>query len=278
MTDLISVVIPTYNRGPLLLRAIHSVLNQSYKNFELIVVDDGSTDETDTLLRPFLNNPTIKYFKQENSGVAAARNFGAKNSSGAWLAFLDSDDEWLPHKLHEQILFLKKNSHLQIVYSEEIWMRKGVRVNQKLVHKKSGGHIFNECLKQCLIAPSSVMMNRSLYQEMKGFDEEYIVCEDYDLWLRISSLYEIGFIPEPLIIKYGGHPDQLSTKFVAMDMWRLKSMHSILINQSLSDLSRNYLIDRMKEKAIILLKGYEKYENDEGIQNVKEILKDIFAL
>ncbi len=277
MTDLISVIIPTFNRGPLLLRAIHSVLNQSYKNFELIVVDDGSTDDTEALLNPFINNQTLKYFKQENSGVAAARNLGAKNSSGAWIAFLDSDDEWLPHKLQQQLLFLKANSHLQIVYSEEIWMRKGVRVNQKQIHKKSGGHIFNECLKQCLIAPSSVMMNRSLYQEMKGFNEEYVVCEDYDLWLRISSLYEIGFIPEPLIIKYGGHDDQLSTKFVAMDMWRLKSMHSILINKSLLEVSRNHLLDRMKEKATILLKGYEKYENAEGIQNVKEILKDILS-
>jgi glycosyltransferase involved in cell wall biosynthesis len=218
--ELVSIIIPTFNRSTFLLRAIKSVLNQSYKNFELIVVDDGSTDDTEILLQDLITNKSIHYYKKSNGGVASARNFGAIKALGHWYAFLDSDDEWLPNKLQDQLSFLLNNSHLNIVYGEEIWMRNGVRVNQKKHHKKSGGHIFEKCLEQCLIAPSSVLLTKKLFEEKKGFDESFIICEDYDLWLKISSSHEIGFIEQPLIVKYGGHEDQLSTKYFAMDMWR----------------------------------------------------------
>ena len=269
----ISVIIPTFNRAPLLLRAITSVLNQGYKNFEIIVVDDGSIDETETLLSPMIKLGNIKYFKQENLGVSAARNFGSSQALGDWIAFLDSDDEWLPSKLELQIAFLQVNPNVSIVYGAEVWMRNGVRVNQSLVHQKFGGWIFDKCVQQCFIAPSSLLIKKSLLLSLEGFDPDFKVCEDYDLWLKMSSLYEVGFISEPLMIKYGGHTDQLSTQFVAMDFWRIKSLNRILKIRKLSDDQKILVIETMRKKGTILIKGFQKHGNFKAAEEVETILK-----
>lgn len=275
MTELVSIIIPTFNRSTVVLRAINSVLNQTYKNFELIVVDDGSTDDTELQLQTLIADNSIQFFKKANGGVASARNFGVSKARGSWFAFLDSDDEWLPHKLQEQMTFLKDKTHLSIVYGEEIWMRNGVRVNQKKIHQKFGGWIFEKCIEQCFIAPSSVLIAKKLFEEIKGFDENFVVCEDYDLWLKISSRYEIGLIEQPLIVKYGGHEDQLSTKYFAMDMWRLRAMNNILQTTSLSESMNKALVEKMKHKGEILIKGYDKHGNLEQAALVKNILSKI---
>lgn len=275
---LISVIIPTFNRAAVLLRAIDSVLKQQYKNFELIIIDDGSTDGTEILLKTFIENGVLKYFRQENSGVSSARNCGAKMAKGEWLSFLDSDDEWLPHKLQVQIDFLKTNPNFSIVYGQEIWIRNGKRVNPRLIHQKFGGWIFDKCVLQCLIAPSSVLLQKNLFIQMGGFDLDYIVCEDYDLWLKISSLYEVGFISSPIMIKHGGHIDQLSTKYVAMDMWRLRSLKRILTIRSLSFSNREIVLGTIKQKASILLLGYEKHGNSAGVNEVQTILDELLKL
>lgn len=275
MSKLVSVIIPTYNRKNVLLRAITSVLAQTYKHFEIIVIDDGSTDQTREELLPLINSGKIKYQFGENRGVAAARNAGFASSNGELIAFLDSDDEWLPHKLEEQIDYFSANPQKKIVYGEELWFRKGVRVNQKLIHKKMGGWIFEACIVQCLIAPSSVMLTRDLFIEMEGFDESFKVCEDYDLWLKISSLQEIGFIEEPIIIKHGGHEDQLSTKYPAMDFWRLKSMHRILKSRTLSHSHKLMLSQSMKRRGEILINGYKKYGNTPDAERVLKMLSDL---
>lgn len=275
MSDLVSVIIPTFNRSQFLLRAIHSVLNQTYKNIELLVVDDGSTDETHKLLTPLIENKSLHYIKKNNGGVSSARNAGVFSAKGKWIAFLDSDDEWLTEKLEEQLSFLKYNSHLSIVYTDEIWMRNGVRVNQKNGHRKSGGDIFLKCIQQCLIAPSSVLINKKLFVDMQGFNEEFVVCEDYDLWLKISSLHEIGFIAKPLIIKYGGHDDQLSMKFFAMDSWRLKSMYFILLNRKLETEKKALLIKLMQQKGAILIQGYLKHGNPVAASEIELLLSKI---
>lgn len=272
---LISIIIPTFNRSQVLLRAINSVLNQTHKDFELIIIDDGSTDQTYDLLLALINDEKIKYFKSENSGVSAARNLGVKHSVGEYITFLDSDDEWLPHKLFDQINFLKLETEHRIVFGEEIWIRNGVRVNQKKIHQKSGGSIFKECVQQCFIAPSSVLMERSLFLEMNGFNEEFLVCEDYDLWLRISSLYKIGFIPHPIITKHGGHDDQLSTKFVAMDFWRLKSMDQLLKSKKLSKEQTEVVIESMKRRGSILLQGYQKHGNIKDYELINTMLENL---
>lgn len=268
----ISVIIPTFNRSSVLVRAINSVLGQGHKDFELIVVDDGSTDETELLLTPLIEAGTIKYHKNQNLGVSAARNFGVEKASGDWLSFLDSDDEWLPHKLEEQVSFLKHNPTVKIVYGQEIWLRNGRRVNQRSIHHKYGGWIFDKCIQQCFIAPSSVMLSSGLFHEMGGFDQEFIVCEDYDLWLKISSLYEVGYIANPLMIKHGGHADQLSTRYVAMDMWRLRSLNRILMIRNLSDEHKESVIEIMKKKGTILMQGHEKHGNIEGFEEVRTML------
>ena len=271
----VSIVIPTFNRAHLVARAIESVLKQSYKNFELIVVDDGSTDDTPIHLKSLIESGSIQFHQKENAGVASARNFGVSKTRGQWLAFLDSDDEWLPHKLQDQIEFLKAHQHLKVVYGEETWMRNGVRVNQKKHHKKSGGYIFEKCLEQCLIAPSSVLIERKLFDELNGFDESFIVCEDYDLWIKISSQHEIGFIEHPLILKYGGHEDQLSTKYFAMDMWRLKAMNNLLSKTFLSDEYQAAVKKIMLMKGTILINGYQKHGNSEEAEKVRQILNNL---
>ena len=275
MPAFISIVIPTYNRSSLLIRAINSVFAQSYKNFELIIVDDGSTDNTFELLEPLINSSQIKYFKCQNLGVSSARNLGAKKAVADYLAFLDSDDEWLPHKLQDQINYFLTNPQMRIVFGEEFWIRNGKRVNQKVIHKKKGGNIFSSCVQQCSIAPSSIMMEKSLFLEMGGFDESFIICEDYDLWLKISSLFEIGFIANPLIIKHGGHNDQLSTKYFAMDFWRIKALFGILQTRKLSDEYKTIVIESMQRRGAILMQGYEKYGNEKDFKIVDEILKTL---
>lgn len=275
MSQLVSVIIPTYNRSAVIFRAIDSVFAQTYKNFELIIVDDGSTDETREHLRELIDSNKIKYLKQENLGVSSARNLGVLNSKGSLITFLDSDDEWLPHKLQDQINYFIKNPHLKIVYGEEQWIRNGKRVNQKAIHKKSGGWIFSSCIQQCLIAPSSVMLTRILFNEMGGFDESFVVCEDYDLWLKISSTNEIGFITTPLIVKHGGHDDQLSKKYFAMDFWRLKSMFNILQTRELNPSDKLILIESMKKRGEILMKGYQKHGNTDAQQLVSKMLEGL---
>jgi len=274
MTPFISVIIPTYNRASVLLRAVDSVLNQNYKNFELIVVDDGSTDETSSLLSPYVTQKKIRYIKQENKGVSSARNLGALDAKGEWLSFLDSDDEWLKIKLEKQVKLIHERPDLRLIHGEEIWVRQGKRVNPKKIHQKFGGHIYERCLPLCLISPSAAIIEKKLYEEMGGFDENFIVCEDYDLWLKITSLYEIGFVPDPLIIKYGGHDDQLSHKYVAMDLWRIKAMLRILKIRDLSFSQSEATQAEISRKAKILFLGYEKHQNEEGIRQLKALLKN----
>jgi glycosyltransferase involved in cell wall biosynthesis len=180
----VSVVIPTYNRLPTVKDAIESVLNQTYRDFEFWVVDDGSTDGTGEALRTF--GDKVKYVSQNNRGVSAARNLGLRISRGKYLAFLDSDDLWEPQKLEIQVKCMEENPQFPLCYTDEVWIRGGTRVNPKKKHAKYSGWIFEKCLPLCIISPSSALMKRSLFDEIGGFDETLPVCEDYDLWLRVT--------------------------------------------------------------------------------------------
>ena len=268
----ISVIIPTFNRADTILRAVDSVLAQSYKDFELIVIDDGSSDNTYHVLSPYIERNQLHYFKQENKGVSAARNYAVKKSNGHWISFLDSDDSWLPHKLETQVDYINSNPSCSLVHGEEIWIRNGKRVNPKKKHAKSGGDIFVRSLELCLISPSAVILRRELFDHMGGFREDFEVCEDFDLWLKITSLYEVGFIKEPIINKYGGHQDQLSRKYFAMDLWRVRSIAWILENRSLSDLKREKALNILKHKCEVLINGYKKHDNLKDLDEVEKIL------
>lgn len=266
-----SVIIPTYNRISVLKRAIESVQNQTFKNFELIVIDDGSNDGTAEYLHSLgvqfqtLGKPGIPV------GVSKSRNWGVTKSIGEWLAFLDSDDEWLPHKLEKQYEFISKNLNLKIVHGEERWVRNGVRVNPKKKHQKSGGELFDVSLDLCLISTSTVVIKRELYNKFQGFREDFVVCEDYDLWLKITSNEKVGFIKEELTIKYGGHSDQLSTKYYGMDYYRIKSIDWVLTYQKLTADKKLYAIKVMSDKSRILLNGYEKHQNMTHFQEIESI-------
>ncbi|MCK5883734.1 MAG: glycosyltransferase [Bacteriovoracaceae bacterium] len=272
----VSIVIPSHNRAEKLVRAIDSVLLQTFRDFDLWIIDDGSTDNTEEVVKSYGDTDiNIHYLKQENSGVSSARNLGIKSSKGEWVAFLDSDDEWMPAKLEKQIKFIEENSIYPMVYGDEVWIRCGKRVNQKNIHKKSGGDIFEKCLPLCFIAPSAALIKRSLLEEVGLFDEEFKVCEDYDLWLKISSLHPVGLISEPIIIKHGGHQDQLSTKFFGMDYFRILSMDRIKRIRSLTKKQLETLDREMIKKCTILLNGNIKHNNMTNFDEIKNIALSI---
>ena len=264
----VSVIIPTYNRKHTLKRAIQSVYIQSLPPFEIIVVDDGSNDGTKEWVKQ--KYPDIKYIYQKNSGVSSARNKGIKIARGDWIALLDSDDEWLPNKLNEQINKIKSNLDVKILHSNEIWIRNGVRVNQMKKHKKFGGYIFEKCLDICRISPSSVMLKKEIFNDIGTFDESLKVCEDYDLWLRITSKYPVCFLDIPLIKKYGGHSDQLSKAHDGIEFYRIQSLQKILESKILSKPQTLLAINMMVNKMNIYASGLEKRNKTEELSKLKK--------
>lgn len=255
MSPIVSVVIPTFNRWPLVGEAVESIFAQSYSDFELIVVDDGSTDETQKELAKFRSR--LRFFVKAREGVAAARNFGVGRAVGRYVAFLDSDDLWRPKKLEMQTAFMEKNPAVQICQTEEIWRRHGVRVNPKSRHQKPSGDIFVRSLELCLVSPSAVMMTRELFSRFGGFDERFPVCEDYDLWLRIAVEHPVPLIPEALVIKCGGHADQLSRSTWAMDRYRVAALQKLL-RSSLHGTRRARALAVLRSKVAILAQGARK--------------------
>jgi len=252
----VSVIIPTYNRWEFLNEAVESVLNQTYRDFELIVVDDGSTDTDRKILDCYSGE--IKVIYQTHSGVSKARNTGIHAAQGNYITFLDSDDLWNYCKLEKQIQFFSSNQDYQVCYSDEIWIRNGKRVNPGKKHRKYSGWIFEYCLPLCIISPSSVMIKGDVFDEVGLFDESLPACEDYDLWLRISAKYPIYFLEEPLITKRGGHRDQLSHQFWGNDRFRIVALQKILSDGSLSSDYRHKAISVFQEKCLILMSGCKK--------------------
>jgi len=255
VSPLVSVIIPTYNRWPLVGAAIESVFAQTFADLELIVVDDGSTDDTASELAGF--GSRLRLLTQPNRGVSAARNHAVSQASGRYLAFLDSDDLWLPKKLAVQTAFMEGNPKVQICQTEEIWIRNGVRVNPKKKHKKPAGDIFAPSLELCLVSPSAVMLTRELMQQVGGFDENFPVCEDYDLWLRIAVDHWVALIEEPLVVKRGGHPDQLSRSLWGMDRYRVLALQKVL-RSGLSGTKRLAAVEALHRKVAVLAEGARK--------------------
>jgi glycosyltransferase involved in cell wall biosynthesis len=251
----VSVIIPTFNRSQTLRRAVDSVLRQSFRDFELIIVDDGSQDETITLLSS-IRDPRIKVLSQLNHGVSHARNRGIEASRGDLICFLDSDDAWCPNKLARQIDILKDDPRYQVIYTNEIWIRNGVRVNQKKKHRKYSGWIYSNCLPLCIISPSSVLMHRSIVEQENGFNESFPVCEDYELWLRIASKHPIYFLDELLIYKYGGHSDQLSRSRWGLDLFRIQAMVKMYESGRLTPYLENCTANEIIRKSQILIAGF----------------------
>lgn len=273
---LVSVIIPAFNRADYLPRATESVLRQTFRDFELIIVDDGSTDGTREYLLS-VEDPRFRHFFQPNRGVSSARNLGIKNAAGTYMAFLDSDDEWEPSKLERQIEALEENPGYLAVHSNEIWIRKGKRVNQKNKHRKYGGWIFDYCLPLCVISPSSILLHRRILEQTGVFKESFPVCEDYELWLRMASRYPVLFLDEELLRKYGGHPDQLSRKYWGMDRFRVKALAEIISGGGLTPWQKLRASQELSGKCLILEKGFRKRGKREEARDYQKMAREYGA-
>ncbi len=268
----VSVIIPTYNRLRMLKEAVDSVLAQDFEDMELIVVDDGSADGTGEEMKRY--GGRVKLIQHsESRGVSAARNRGILHARGKYIAFLDSDDLWVKGKLKIQVAFLDDNPHYPLCYTDEIWIRKGKRVNPMVKHAKYSGWIFEKCLPLCIISPSSAMMRKTLFSRVGLFDEALPVCEDYDFWLRVSARFPIFFIDRKLIIKRGGHPDQLSQKSWGNDRCRVIALEKLLSEPYLGSEEREMVLKEMKKKCHILYKGFLKRGNEFEARRYQEIMR-----
>lgn len=250
---MISVIIPVYNRPAFVKRAIDSVLSQTLIADEIIVVDDGSTDETASVLDSF--GVQIKVIRTQNLGVSHARNIGIKEASGEWIAFLDSDDVWEPEKLATQMDYHNNNPYILFSHTEETWIRDDKPVNQKQKHQKPSGRCFEEILEFCTIGPSTVMMHKTLFDKVGYFDESLTVCEDYDLWLRVAKKYEVGLISEALTQKHAGHENQLSFTTPVMDRYRIEALMKHLDHSKAKEV--------FLQKLSLVEKGARKHKNME---------------
>jgi glycosyltransferase involved in cell wall biosynthesis len=267
----ISVVIPSYNRGHTLERALQSVFDQTSPVDEIILVDDGSTDDSSEMVRQLF--PQVKVITQPNLGVSAARNRGIAAARYEWIALLDSDDSWLPKKIEMIRKARKLQPDFVLYHSDEIWMRRGVRVNPMQKHRKSGGWIFEQCLPLCAISPSATVISKSTLESLGMFDEKLPACEDYDLWLRVCHQFPVHYIEQPLITRFGGHDDQLSRQHPVMDRFRIRSLHRLLTDEVLKPEFRHAAEAMLLSKLDILLNGAIKHQNQPLIEEFGPLRK-----
>ena len=266
-----SVIIPTYNRKEKLKEAIFSVINQSFSDIEIIVVDDGSQDETRELLVQLAKKyKNLSFYCQEHKGVSAARNLGVKKATADWICFLDSDDLWDKEKLFYQKEYIIENPEICIFQTKEHWIRKGKLVTPPIKHQKKEGDIFLDSLQQCFITPSSVCIKKFFFLQHKGFDEKLLACEDYDLWIRITAQNLVGLVKKKLLTRFEGHSDQLSHLFPAIDRFRIYSLwKNIYIENNFSKEQTQKMLLIFKKKVAIYLQGAKKRKkNTKTLENI----------
>ena len=256
----ISVVVPTFNRVDFVLRAIKSISNQTFQPLEIILVDNNSEDNTLEMVAKHFKS--VKIIFQKKQGVSASRNFGIREASGNWIAFLDSDDQWHKRKLEEQVKSITKDTlSADLSHTDEIWYRNKVFFNQKEIHKKRGGFIFEHCLPLCCISPSSVLIKKKVFDDIGFFDESLDVCEDYDFWLRFCCKYPVNFVDQKLTVKNGGHNDQLSKKYWGMDRFRIQALENLLQSSVLDERQEQLTKSMLLKKIDILVEGAKKRSN-----------------
>ena len=266
-----SVIIPTYNRRHFLKIAMESVLGQDFTDFELIVVDDGSTDGTKEMIQDYLGGRgqgeggRVKYFSQENKGPAAARNRGVRESQGEYLCFLDSDDRFMRFKLSVTAEYIRRFPDLRVFHTEEIWYRDGKYLEPKGEHRKPEGWCFEQALRLCCVSPSTVVVHRSVFDTVGFFDESFLSCEDYEFWLRVLHRFPIKLIPQFLTIKDGGRRDQQSQKYFGMDRFRFAAIEKII--PRLSGDQRRAALQMLIEKGTIYYQGaIKRKKTDESLR------------
>jgi len=262
MPPAIAAIIPVYNRAEWIEEAIESVLAQTFSDFELWVVDDASTDSTPDILSKYQDRIRILRLN-ENCGVSFARNAAIRASESEWIAFLDSDDLWEPKKLERQIELAERIPEAVLIHTEEIWIRRGKRVNPMKKHAKAGGDFFRRSLRLCLISPSTAMVRRSVLDRIGLFNESLPAAEDYDLWLRILCREQAHFIAEPLAIKRGGHEDQLSRSVEFLDRFRIRVLLDLLRHSPLSAEQREWVFEELEYKCRVFGQGCIKHGRQE---------------
>lgn len=245
----VSVIIPTYNNSQYIVEALNSVLLQTYRDFEVIIVDDGSTDNTYKNITGIITaHPNLlKYIYQENRGLPSARNIGIKNSCGEYIALLDSDDAWLTNKLEQTINNLEENSEISMVYSDMYLVNRQGDILHKWLQTKNNfceGYIYNQLIKENFIIPSSVVIRRRLLDEVGYFDENITYAEDYDLWLRIAEKNKIGLVNHPLV-KWRQHDKNMSKNFEKCSKYLIKVFNK-QIQKNISEKSNSLLRERLR--------------------------------
>ena len=265
----ITAVIPCYNRAQLLERALQSVFAQTSPVDQVVVVDDGSTDGSADLVASRF--PGVEILRQPNRGVSAARNRGIAAARHEWIALLDSDDCWQADKIERIRATARAQPGYELYHSDEIWIRHGRRVNPMRKHRKSGGLIFRQCLPRCVISPSAAVIRRATLQSLGSFDESLPACEDYDLWLRLCHRHPVCFIETPLITKYGGHDDQLSRRYMAMDRFRIRALARLLDSEALAAGDFAAVRQTMLDKLEVLLGGAARHRNQEILREFEPL-------
>lgn len=267
---LISAVIPVYNRGDLVSRAVTSVLKQDLPSgwaLELLVVDDGSTDDTPQVLEAMRHHAvehTMKILTRRHGGTpGSARNHGVAHAAGELLAFLDSDDQWLPKKLLHQIPLHESGSAFS--HTRERWIRHGREVSQsgkRFSRYRRSGDLLEDALVKCIIGPSTVMMSRTLWETTGGFRADLEIAEDYEYWLRLVTVTPVLYVDVPLTVKYAGHGDQLSEKYGMIEPFRIQGLLDLVRDQWFlrnRDEAAQALAEReLARKALIHARGARK--------------------
>jgi glycosyltransferase involved in cell wall biosynthesis len=205
MKPLVSVVIPTYNYGHFLPGAVESALRQTVRDIEVIVVDDGSTDNTDEIIAPFLADSRVCYHPVAHAGVSAAKNTAIRLSRAPLIAFLDADDVWLPQKLQRQIPLFSRDPRIGVVYTRRLLIDEQGRRLEFQQPPFYRGDILEKLFQTNFVCQSSAMVRRTVLDAVGRFDERYPPKEDYDLWLRIALRYHFDYVDEPLTQYRIGH-------------------------------------------------------------------------
>ncbi|WP_319475723.1 glycosyltransferase family A protein [Marispirochaeta aestuarii] len=248
----VSIIIPAYNRYPLLTEAVESVKAQSFRDYELIVVDDGSDDDTPR----FRNDEDVRYLQIPHCGMpGAVRNRGVEGAQGEYIAFLDSDDLWLPEKLCRQLTMLDAQPAVPLVHTREFWRRGAKTVSQKGQKHAREGNIFSDALWKCTIGPSTVLMRKAVFEELGGFDESLEVAEDYEFWLRVTSRYPVAYLDEALTVKRAGDWEQLSEKHGQIEGFRIEALFRLLEQDRLPRDRRPETLAMLKRKIRIWSSG-----------------------
>ncbi|MDH4200316.1 MAG: glycosyltransferase family 2 protein [Spirochaetia bacterium] len=272
---LVDAVVPVYDREPLFLEAVKSILHQDYSNIHIYIIEDGS-QSTAKYSYYFKNWNNITLIRlNTNHGVSYCRNLGASLGKGEYVAFLDSDDLWLPDKISKQIVFLRNNPMHKWVHTDEVWLKNGAEVFQKKEHSKQGGIFFERLIQRCIISPSSVLFEKNFFAENHGFLNHFKVAEDYELWLRLNLKYPVGFINEPLTVKRSGNWEQLS-QTIEIDRWRVLALHRIFRIYKNTPEFQKYIANLKKEilkKTKILARGAEKYGHHAKFSKYQNWLK-----